>query len=460
MAVTRLLRIKETPGNNPAAHLKKNLYYICRPDKTADGLYIGGNAGVSPEIIYDTMKQNKRLWGKESNLAGNCTQGFHYMLSFPPDCGISEETAYQIAQEFCAALLGERYFYAFAVHNDRSHIHTHITFDSVSKEDGAMFHSPKKDWERRIQPITDQLCQKYSLPTLQYDPAGDRKGMQYADWQAGKRPEKPSYRWYDIIRDDIDQAIHETDSYEAFLAWFRREHYAVRDGKYLSLRPEGRERLVRTGRLGKGYGKQEICQRIQEKGLIQVEYRYRTYGDRAAIKAVFYQKVQRAPHFKMTPFQKEFYRRWNNTYGIRKPGRKQAWKYRKDILEVEKLSDALAYLIDQEIGTPEALQDRLEALEQEQQATRRQKDLLWKKYRRNPEDNGLKKLQEIEKCKVTLRDIRQEHRLARETYQLFTESQERQKQPIQKQTEQIENDPQHQKSCSDREEGHIWKTDR
>lgn len=62
------------------------------------------------------------------------------------------------------------------------------------------------------------------------------------------------------------------------------------------------------GRLGKGYGKQEICQRIQEKGLLQVEYRYRTYGDRAAIKAVFYQKVQRAPHFKMTPFQKEFYR--------------------------------------------------------------------------------------------------------------------------------------------------------
>ena len=254
MAVTRLLRIKETPGSNPAAHLKKNLFYICRPDKTADGLYIGGNAGVSPEIIYDTMKQNKRLWGKESNLAGNCTQGFHYMLSFPPDCGISEETACQVAQEFCAALLGERYFYAFAVHNDRSHIHTHITFDSVSKEDGAIFHSPKKDWERRIQPITDQLCRKYGLPTLQYDPAGDRKGMQYQDWQAGKRPEKPSYRWYDIIRDDIDQAIHETDSYEAFLAWFRREHYVVRDGKYLSLRPEGRERPVRTGRLGKGYG--------------------------------------------------------------------------------------------------------------------------------------------------------------------------------------------------------------
>lgn len=110
--------------------------------------------------------------------------------------------------------------------------------------------------------------------------------MQYADWQAGKRPEKPSYRWYDIIRDDIDQAIHETDSYEAFLAWFRREHYAVRDGKYLSLRPEGRERpgAYRAGL--ERVRKAEICRSIQEKGLIQVEYRYRTYGDRAAIKAV------------------------------------------------------------------------------------------------------------------------------------------------------------------------------
>ena len=75
--------------------------------------------------------------------------------------------------------------------------------------------------------------------------------MQYQDWQAGKRPEKLSYRWYDIIRDDIDQAIHETDSYEAFLAWFRREHYVVRDGKYLSC-AGSRERPVRDRAAWKG----------------------------------------------------------------------------------------------------------------------------------------------------------------------------------------------------------------
>lgn len=182
MAVTKLLRIKETKGSNPAAHLKKNIFYICDPAKTEGGLYIGGNAGFSPEMIYAAFIQNKQDWGKETNALKNCTQGFHYMLSFPPDSGINESLAYEITQEFCKQLLGDRHYYVFAVHNDKAHMHTHITFDSVSKEDGYMFHSPKKDWEKRLQPITDSLCEKYHLPTLQYDPSGDRRGKNYGAW--------------------------------------------------------------------------------------------------------------------------------------------------------------------------------------------------------------------------------------------------------------------------------------
>lgn len=45
-----------------------------------------------------------------------------------------------IAQEFIQELLGDRFYYAFAVHNNRNHMHVHITFDSVSKEDGYKSH--------------------------------------------------------------------------------------------------------------------------------------------------------------------------------------------------------------------------------------------------------------------------------------------------------------------------------
>ena len=65
MAITKLLRMKEAKGKNKAGHLKRNIFYICNPDKCEGGLLIGGNAGSTPKIIYETMMENKKLWGKE-----------------------------------------------------------------------------------------------------------------------------------------------------------------------------------------------------------------------------------------------------------------------------------------------------------------------------------------------------------------------------------------------------------
>ena len=172
MAITKLTRLKESPGKNRAEHLKNNLFYICNPDKCRGGVLIGGNAGITPEIIYQTMIENKKLWGKEDG-----SQGFHYVISFPPELNVSEETAYIIAEEFVQELLGDRFFYAFAVHNDQHHMHVHITFDSVSKEDGYKYHSPKGDWEKKIQPITDRICRRHGLPPLEF--SEERKGKNY-----------------------------------------------------------------------------------------------------------------------------------------------------------------------------------------------------------------------------------------------------------------------------------------
>ena len=119
MAITKLLRLKESPRGSPAAHLKHNLLYICNPDKCAGGTLIGGNAGITPETIlqvgpiFSDIMANKRLWGKEDG-----TQGFHYVISFPPELNVSEETACAVAEDFVSELLGDRFYYAYAVHND------------------------------------------------------------------------------------------------------------------------------------------------------------------------------------------------------------------------------------------------------------------------------------------------------------------------------------------------------
>lgn len=417
MAVTRLRRIKETSGKNPAAHLKKNIFYICNPEKTQGGIYIGGNAGISPEEIYRTMIRNKEYWQKQDK-----AQAYHYMLCFPQDCGIKEELAYQIAKEFCEELLGDHYYYVFAVHNDKPHMHVHITFDSVSRKDGGKFHSPKGDWQKRIQPITDRLCRKYHLPTLEYQEK-ERTGMHYGDWKKYWEPKKVYYDWNDIIRDDIDEAIRYSNSMEEFLNYLSDQQYTIRNGKYLSLKPYGRSKAVRTGRLGSGYAKEEIIQRIQDKGLEpEIQERYRTYGNREEIRQIIYAKVQRTPGWKMNAMQKLFFQRWNNTYYIRKPGRyRQAWKYKTDILEVQNLANALNYLIAYDIQDELMLKERQKQVQKEADALQRKVQVLQSQARRKHTDCDKVK-EEMQQLRKVLRDCKKELELIAKTQELFYSS--------------------------------------
>ena len=427
MAVTKLLRLKEAKGKQKAAHLKNNIYYICNPEKCGGGLWIGGNAGTTPEIIYETMLSNKKLWGKEDG-----SQGFHYVISFPPDLPITEELAYQAAEEFCRELLGERFYYVFAVHNDRPHMHVHVTFDSVSKEDGRKFHSPKGDWEKRIQPITDRICRKYKIPELSF--TEEKRGNTYRQWKHDRQiredqenkpregreknrenrdrqireggekhrredREKNSYGWYDLIREDIDRAVSQAETYEEFLEVLRENRYVIREGKYLSLRPWGKERAVRSSRLGRGYSAEEIRNRIAVKDMVSLQEKSGPDEDRREILLLLRGKVGRSGRgWKMTAFQKQFYRRWNNTFLRNRPGREAPWKYNRDAVRVRSLSDALKYMIDQDIGTPEELERRKEDAERRREALESERKALQTKLYRSSVYRSLRAYEKLQKA--------------------------------------------------------------
>ena len=322
MAVTKLLRIKEGKGSRQNRPLLDALRYICNPEKTKD-IYIGGTAGWSAESAFHQMVENKKVWRKPDG-----TQAFHYILSFPPTEEITPETAMKVTEDFCRELLGEDDFlYLFTVHVDREHLHAHIVFDSVSRIDGRKFHSPKGDWEKRIQPITDRVCEKYGLSTLSYEE--ERKGKDYGEWrnqkmrEKGVRSEKPT--WQDLIRDDIDEAIAASSTYEEFLSYLRSLHYEVRDGKYLSLHAEERQRAIRTYRLGEGYGREEIQNRIlarnreQEKPDREAPPDFFVYGNLQEIRELLFIRIHKAPggRWKMSPYQRQFYLRYLIDHDIR-----------------------------------------------------------------------------------------------------------------------------------------------
>lgn len=353
MAVTKLTRLKESKKGSRAAHLINNIKYICNLEKTEGGLWIGGNAGQDPSTILTTMLQNKRFWNKEDG-----SQGFHYVIAFPPLCGINEQTASDFARDFVNKLLGDDYYYVTAVHNDQHHMHVHITFDSVSRTDGMKFHSPQKDWERRIQPITDELCRQYHLPVLEY--GEEKKGVHYGEWKHKNREDDPyRYTWHDVIRDDIEEALIHSRTLDELMEYLKEEGYEVRDGKYLSLRAPGRQRAIRTGRLGKGYSREELASRLKNAELLQENrIQDRTYGNRDEVWTLLLKKKEGRWNYKMTPLQRRFYRRWHHTYFLRKPGRRNLRRYREDIVQINQIADALSYLVKKDIADISSLRGR------------------------------------------------------------------------------------------------------
>ena len=353
MAITKLLRLKESKKGNPAQHLINNIRYICDPEKTEGGLWIGGNAGQDTATIISTMIRNKKIWNKPDG-----SQGFHYVISFSPDCRISEQTASEFADDFVQELLGGEFYYVTAVHNDRHHMHVHVTFDSVAMTDGMKYHSPKKDWERRIQPITDRLCRKYHLPVLEYEE--EKKGVDYGEWRhRNQNEQQTSWTWFDVIRDDLEEALSQARSLEELIRFLQEEGYEVHNGKYLSVRPPGRERAVRTGRLGEGYSKEDLIRRIRDGQVMRrEEIGAITYGNREELLNLLKDKKYLRRNWNMTPIQRQFYRRWYHTYFLRKPGWSNKARYWEDIVEINRIADALSYLVRNDIADASGLQNR------------------------------------------------------------------------------------------------------
>ena len=142
------------------------------------------------------MMETKKIYEK---LTGR--QGYHFVLAFEKGEG-TEEQVYRVAKEFCELYLGDAYDYAFAIHNDKEHLHAHICFNSVSRTSGYKYRYLKGDWENSIQPVTDRVCEKYGLNRLHF--SEERVGRHYGEYLAEK---EGRMTWKKIIQLDIDYAI-------------------------------------------------------------------------------------------------------------------------------------------------------------------------------------------------------------------------------------------------------------
>lgn len=354
MGITKLMHMKESP-RCAHDHLRNGINYILDEKKTENGLWVGGNAGTDRAEILESFLETKSAFGK---LDGR--QGYHFVISFAKG-EVDAQTAFNIVKDFCRSYLGDRYDFVFAIHNDKAHMHGHIIFNSVSRQDGLKYHYKDGDWKKFIQPVTDDVCKKYGVSELKFDE--QRKGESYAAWLA-KQEGRINHR--DIVRADIDFAISQSDDMDDFFNIMKKMDYQFKNvggisrkhGKYFSLQPPHSKRFFRTYTLGRGYNPEEISERILTKnepgfheeltdklrklsaGYLKPAFVNRTKSGRRLYQAVSYYKLP-------------------NPFAV------PSARVRKDMQHINRLIQTCKYLKDNNIHDVESLKQRMQEVERQ-----------------------------------------------------------------------------------------------
>lgn len=382
MAITKLMNIKSSP-HGAGRHLYNSIKYIVNPEKTEEGLLIGGNSGSEVNEIYDVMMNTKRDWDKTDG-----RQGYHFVLSWKPG-EIDSQKAYIMMEEFCEEYLGDNYDYVFSVHNDHEHMHGHIVFNSVARSTGYKYRYQKGDWEKYIQPITDKICERHGLKKLEYDKE-KKVGKSYAEYFAEK---EGWYTWKKIICSDIDYFINHSSSWKEFLEQMKRIGYTFPRsgvkknlGEYITFCAPGNHRR-RSDSLGPGYSVADIKKRIAGSKNMGTDKKY------GSPKIVKYKMQFLRGHSGLSIYQKRkiiscyqattYYSR-KNPYAVNQN------KVRKNLMQIERLREDCRYILREKIRSEEELERRLSELKAEEKywksvqgnAALFEKDELYEEYLR------------------------------------------------------------------------------
>lgn len=216
--------------------------------KTHNKVYVSG-INLSPDIARDQMVMTKLQFGKTDKILA-----YHGYQSFLPG-EVSPDQAHEIGVELARRLWGDRFQVLVTTHLDKNHLHNHFCLNSVSFVDGKKFRGGSKAyWQMRAE--SDKICAEYGLSVIK----NPGKGKNYAEWKADHEG-RPTVRGQ--IKDELDEIIKVSYSYEQFWKILKQRGYAVkRDVKYVALKPAYSQRYIRLKSLGKNYSEEAIKQRI------------------------------------------------------------------------------------------------------------------------------------------------------------------------------------------------------
>lgn len=368
MAISKILYIGDCGCGYSGKHLKQALDYIAEEHKTGGGKWVA-SLNCQADNAYEQMRQTKQQFDKTDK-----RQGYHLIISFV-EGEVDVETAFDVIGKFAKEYLGQDYEALYSVHDNTDHVHGHIIFNSVSFRTGRKYRYEKGDWARKIQPITNRLCEEYGLSTIEISEDRVRPSENYKEWNDFR---DGKFIWADMIKRDIDACILQAATYESFLSMLSDMGYEIKNAyrseeKYLAIKPMGMTRYRRCKSLGEDYSEERIRERIETENLS--DYRKLSKEQQPKIMRCRVKRYRRA---KLSGVQKRYFARLYRLGLLKKRSYSQAWKYRDELRKMQKLQEDYLFLVRHDIQTAAGVAAVTESMTDKRKEVSREKSRIFK----------------------------------------------------------------------------------
>ena len=323
MAITKILNINEADDRNPGAHLDHAITYIQNPNKTNERVLVG-SINCLPDTAFSQMMDTKQMFGKMGK-----RQGYHIVISFPPGEATPEQ-AMEVTRRFAEEHLGENYEVVYAVHTDKEHCHGHIIWNSVSLTTGKKYVSPKGNWKKSLQPLTNKLCEELGLSIMPAEYAMEPKNLSRQEWELEQKLKE-------MILEDAVFCMRHAGSMEHFEFLMKRAGYEFERGVYMSVKVPGRKWYHHLDKLDERFSEENV----------------RYYLGSGIGMPEFYVKNPYVLHRSgLSAYQKQFY---SKIYRMRMVEQKRftvgSVRFAKELQRFHQLQEEYLFLVDNNIKT-------------------------------------------------------------------------------------------------------------
>ena len=350
MAITKILNIQESEGRNPASHLKNALEYIQNPDKTEECVLVGG-INCLPDTAFEQMEETKNIFHKTGK-----RQGYHVIISFSPEEKVTAEQAMYVLEHFAKDVLGDDYEAVYAVHTDREHMHGHLIWNSVSMTTGKKYNSPKSNWKKHLQPITNKYCDELGLSIMPTEYSRNPKNISRDKWEK-------EMSMKEIILRDAKMCAYAAGNVEHFKYLMKRLGYVFKKDAWMEVQAPGFRYYHKLAKLDEMFSEETLRHHVDMPWMS---------------KPYFYSSDIRGLHkAKLSTYQKKFYAK---LYRLRIVEQKRfavgGAKYTEDLKRFHQLQDEYLLIVNNDIKSVVDLVDFIgEQEEKIQQIEDRQKEI-------------------------------------------------------------------------------------